>query len=463
MGDRSFPVLHPRPARGWVNDPNGLVHAGGRWHVFFQHNPDSARHDRICWGHISSADLVTWQEHPVALRPREGGPDAYGCWSGVVTLDGGVPTAVYSGVLGDDGRSQAVLARGSADLLEWSQDGTVAAGMPDDPGIVAVRDPFVFRFGGRRWAIQGAGLASGGPAVLLYGAEDLGDWEYHGVWLAGGAPGTEGLADADIWECPQLVEADGAWVLLVSLWRGRELTGVGHLVGDLRADPATGLPVFGPRASGLSDRGNAFYAPQAVQGPGRALLWGWAREEAPAGVRGRTQEESDAVGWSGLLTFPRELAVHGDAVELRPAPELERLRSRELPVPTPAEGAATVLALPDQAEAEVTGSDVTGTGTRGAGTRGAGTRFGPGTAQSGGVRLVLADVHTGSVQTLWEGDAPAGGTLRVLIDASIAEIHPSGGVATTLRAYPAPGEEYRLEVAAGLGVRAWELALPAPG
>ena len=96
--DPAFPQFHPRPARGWINDPNGLSYADGRFHVFFQYNPDSARHQRICWGHLSSPDLVHWDEEPVALRPQPGGPDALGCWSGVVTDDGGVPTAAYSGV-----------------------------------------------------------------------------------------------------------------------------------------------------------------------------------------------------------------------------------------------------------------------------------------------------------------------------------------------------------------------------
>ena len=93
--DPAFPRFHPRPAQGWINDPNGISHINGRYHVFFQYNPDSARHHRIAWGHVSSADLVRWEEHPVALRPQHGGPDEYGCWTGVVTDDGGVPTAAY--------------------------------------------------------------------------------------------------------------------------------------------------------------------------------------------------------------------------------------------------------------------------------------------------------------------------------------------------------------------------------
>ncbi|BCT77315.1 glycosyl hydrolase family 32 [Sinomonas cyclohexanicum] len=429
--DRSFPRLHPRPAQGWVNDPNGIVFADGRWHVFFQHNAESARHHRIHWGHVSSADLVRWDAHPLALAPQYGGPDAYGCWTGVATLDAGVPTAVYSGVVDGSGRSQVVLARGSADLVEWTQDGVVAAGMPDDPRVIAVRDPFLFEFAGHRWAIQGAGLDSGDAAILLYGADDLTAWEYHGVWLTSEDPVAAGLPQANIWECPQLVRSGGSWAAVFSLWLDDQLTGVGHLVGSLALDALTGLPVFAPRSCGLSDLGGSFYAPQAVQADDRVLVWGWAKEVTPAGVLGRTQDECDAVGWSGALTFPRELRVAGDAVELRPAPELAALRASVL-VAADAPGAhdgAPRLALPDQAEAVLTGS--------------------------GSVRLLLGD------QLVWEGQVCADGEVRVLLDASIIEVYRAGGVATTLRAYPSGSEEYRLELGPEVRVQAWALAIPA--
>ena len=34
--DPAFPRFHPRPAKGWINDPNGLSYVDGRYHVFFQ-------------------------------------------------------------------------------------------------------------------------------------------------------------------------------------------------------------------------------------------------------------------------------------------------------------------------------------------------------------------------------------------------------------------------------------------
>ena len=48
MTDPHLPTLHRVHPRGWINDPNGIHRtADGRWHVFFQYNPASARHELI--------------------------------------------------------------------------------------------------------------------------------------------------------------------------------------------------------------------------------------------------------------------------------------------------------------------------------------------------------------------------------------------------------------------------------
>jgi beta-fructofuranosidase len=79
VSDPAFPALHIRPARGWLNDPNGLCRIDGTYHVFFQYNPHAPVHGNVHWGHVSSPDLLHWQEHPPALLPRAGQIDAAGC------------------------------------------------------------------------------------------------------------------------------------------------------------------------------------------------------------------------------------------------------------------------------------------------------------------------------------------------------------------------------------------------
>lgn len=418
--DRSFPSLHGRPATGWLNDPNGIHFADGRWHVFFQYNPESARHNHITWGHVSSPDMLRWEEHPIALRPDPDGLDPAGCWSGVATVEDGVPTLVYSGVTLDYDRSRVVIARRGADADEWLRQEEVAAPFPSTEGVTAVRDPFLFELDGRRWGIQGAGLADGRGAILLYDTTDLGAWRELGVLLYGDDPVADQLPPSNIWECPQLVRVGDDWVLMVSLWRQDDLTGVGYLVGDLAIDADTGHPSFTPRSHGLIEDNPSFYAPQAVQVDGRVLLWGWARETSGIdGVRGRTLEDSDAVGWTGSLTFPREVVVDGDAARLIPARELVGLRG------DPVVGDE----LPDRAWVELSGA--------------------------GEASLVLTD--GGARQVIWQGTIGVGSSATLLIDASMIEVFPEGARSDTLRAYPEGAEKYRIEAGEGVGVSAWDL------
>lgn len=305
-------TYHLRPARGWLNDPNGMVHHGGRWHVFFQHNPDAPVHHRIAWGHCSSADLVHWREHPVAFRPTPGGPDAFGCWSGVLVPGPERPTVVYSGVVDESLTSTVCLRRGSEDLEVWGEPQVVAT-TPDRDDVRVMRDPFVLQHAGRRWALVGAGLTDGTPAVLLFDAEDLLAWDYVGIFAA--ARDDEVLAQAgpaDVWECPQLARLPGGEVALVlSLHDEGRLTGAVAVTGEL-VDEA-GHPRLLPRQVQPLDAGTSFYAPQVADDPDEGVwLMGWVREDGdPTG-------ETDQ---AGCLTLPRRLVPHrsgGCRLELDP-------------------------------------------------------------------------------------------------------------------------------------------------
>ena len=63
------PQFHFTSKRGWLNDPNGMVYDGERFHLFFQHNPLGTKWGNMTWGHAVSDDLVRWTQQPHALRP----------------------------------------------------------------------------------------------------------------------------------------------------------------------------------------------------------------------------------------------------------------------------------------------------------------------------------------------------------------------------------------------------------
>ena len=322
VADPSFPTLHIRPRQGWLNDPNGLCRIDGRYHVFFQYNPDAPIHSGVHWGHVSSTDLLHWQEHPVALAPRRGLIDGVGCWSGCIVDDGGVPTAVYTANPDHARNAVVAVARSDRSLIHWEQDESPVTGISAVLGLDEVRDPFVFVHEGRRYAVQGSGQPSGRPRLLLYGCDDLTCWSELGTLLSTDDPIAAEVAAANIWECPNLVQVDGHWVLLVSLWHGpngvRQLAGVRYLVGDLVAQ-GQGW-VFKATSGGVVDEGPTFYAPQVLAEPDRTLLWGWAWE------LGRSDQQIAEAGWAGALTFPRELYVRDGVLGTRPASELAALR-----------------------------------------------------------------------------------------------------------------------------------------
>jgi beta-fructofuranosidase len=444
--DPAFPRLHGRPARGWVNDPNGCCRADGRYHVFFQYNPDAPVHHGIKWGHVSSADLVHWREDGIALVNRPGELDSYGCWSGCVVDDDGVPTAVYSAVADDSHRAEVVLARGDPRLRSWRQGRTSVARPPDDAAVSHVRDPFVFRAGGRRYAIQGAGHTGGEPRILVYGCDDLTSWTELGTLLSGADPVAAAVASANIWECPNLVRFGDRWVLIVSLWGhnggGFPLGGVRYLVGDLSLG-AHG-PRFAPSAGGELDRGPCFYAPQVAQVDGRILLWAWSWE------RGRSPADIAAAGWAGALTFCRELSLDGETLLSRPAAELAGLRRErlELVAGDPFDAAAFEAELPaDAGRVSLRLADAAGERPV---TIGAGERL----AAIGAGEALVAD-RAGEALVADVDPAPSGA--RVLVDGSMVEIFGGGPTAYTTRAYPTATSRWVLRWAGEAPVRAWRL------
>ncbi|GAC1461444.1 MAG: hypothetical protein PVSMB2_23680 [Ktedonobacteraceae bacterium] len=97
--DPHRPHSHFLPPANWMNDPNGLIHWKGRYHLFYQHNPHGAFHEKIHWGHALSSDLVHWTDLPIALTPTPGRADADGCWSGCAIDNHGTPTLLYTGIL----------------------------------------------------------------------------------------------------------------------------------------------------------------------------------------------------------------------------------------------------------------------------------------------------------------------------------------------------------------------------
>lgn len=324
-GDPHRPTYHLQPRSAWLNDPNGLIHRDGAYHVFYQYAPDAPWEEKQ-WGHAASPDLVRWTDLPVALVPTPGGADADGCWSGSAVDDGGVPTLLYSGLRANEPWQLPCLARSRDGMRTWEKHpgNPVVAAPPPGLDLTGFRDPRVWREDGAWSMLLGAGVRGAGGAALLYRSPDLVTWEYLHPLLEGDAAAEDPVWTGAMWECPDFFPLGDRHVLLVSALDGSRANPTGfrpflhhaaYFSGEYRERRLL------PRAGGVVDHGGHFYAPQTLLDPrGRRLMWGWIWE-------GRSDEAALTAGWAGALSLPRVLSLTPDGALLqRPAPELEALR-----------------------------------------------------------------------------------------------------------------------------------------
>ncbi len=330
--DPRRPQFHLLPAKNWMNDPNGPIYFGGRYHMFFQYNPLAAVWGDMSWNHAVSADMLHWTLLPVALTPTPDSPDSFGCFSGSAIQVGSRVYQVYTGTrVGPkdlatikDGQdtiqeSQCIAWSDDPKLIHWTKLPVPIVPLPPaGMKIVGFRDPSVWKQGEWYYMTVGSGEAGVGGCVLLYRSKEMRDpagWTYlhkltSGQWT--GAKTANPCDDGEMWECPELFPLGDGHVLIYSTL-GKVFWQSGRL--DLETMR------FTPSKTGELDLG-AFYAPKTqLDRQGRRILWGWIQER-------RTDEEMKAAGWSGMMSLPRVLTLDPDGVlRIRVLPEARALRA----------------------------------------------------------------------------------------------------------------------------------------
>jgi beta-fructofuranosidase len=298
-----------------MNDPNGLIQHNGRVHLFYQHNPAGPVQENIAWGHASSTDLWTWQDHPLALEPDPAGPDRDGCYSGCAVIADGTPRLLYTGVNGQH-ELPCLAEAADQDLIRWTRDpgNPVIASPPPGETVRAFRDHSAWHDGTAWYQVVGGGLQDRGGALFLYRSADLRTWQYVGVFAAAADHGLDGV----IWECPDVFVLGDTTVAVVSVWDGQPpyaMWMTGQVTGHR----------FIPRASGRCDAGHRYYAPQSLPlTGGRRIAFGWLRE-CLGELAGQDKTRV------GAMSLPRELFLDASgSLRSRPARELDRARRETL-------------------------------------------------------------------------------------------------------------------------------------
>ncbi len=314
--DPARPIYHFRPPARWTNEPCGVIHHKGYYHVFYQLNPTGATWgvNNTHWGHTRSKDLIHWEHLPVALYPsRDLGERR--CNSGCVVINGKGQPMIFYTYVPQKGRTsrQQWAAIGDDDLITWKK----LAGNPvidrEEAGVPATvslnwSDPFVFRADGKTFVT----FKDSGGTVCQALTEELTRWKY--VGSLGRVPG----------ECPNFVKLGEKWLLITSA--GRSTQQLCYQVGMFDSQQGQ----FKANKSGILDHGygpkwpsafsRGFYATNTLIDPqGRCILFGWV-----GGFKGDR-------GWNGCHGLPRILTLGADGRPRQtPVPERKALRGKRV-------------------------------------------------------------------------------------------------------------------------------------
>ena len=306
------PRYHFMPPEAWMNDINGAIYWKGRYHIFYQYNPEGGYWKWMQWGHASSTDMVHWVHHPIALKPDLDGPDREGCFSGgaFITQEG-IPAFIYHGV--PDG---TCLAFSEDDLLiHWKKHPAnpvirVPGKSDDGYNHYRVFDPCAWREGQVYYALVGntvPGIER--DATSLFKSTNLVDWEYVGPFYYPRPEWTESNEDCAV---PDFFPLGNRHMLLFN----SHLMGTQYYLGKLKGNR------FDPEShSRLSWPGGQLGGSRTLlDARGRRIYFDWLRE-----LRG--QECERQAGWSGIMTLPIIISIGLDGnPTFTPIPELEILR-----------------------------------------------------------------------------------------------------------------------------------------
>lgn len=334
---------HVQPITGLSSDPNGFALHKGTWHLCYQWCPWGAVHGLKYWYHVTSPDLVRWQNAGIGLAPDRD-YDNRGAHSGSGISVGDDLVFYYTGNHRDEDWTRTpytCAALLGPDNRPHKLDAPLFG--PRDDHSEHQRDPKVVWNAEKRkfYIFIGAQTLDKRGCVLVYESEKpLEGWRFAGELKV---PGYE--AFGGMWECPYIVNISGRDVLIFSPQytklpgRGESTNHNVYLIGTMDYDALTFTP-DGPYRH--LDYGFDFYAAQgaaSIGDPDKAILIAWIG--LPDNHYPTADEDAD---WEGSLSLPRELRVKDGKLLQTPLKALETLRGEAF-TPTDALPAACELEI----------------------------------------------------------------------------------------------------------------------
>lgn len=346
-GDQHRPQYHAIPPQNWMNEAHAPIYYNGKYHLFYQHNPQGPYWHQIHWGHWVSDDMVHWENVRPALAPEAGELDPDGAWSGSAAYDrNGSPVLFYTA--GNDAKSP-------------NQRTGIA--MPEDPNDPYLenwvkhpepvteqngigihnefRDPFVWYDDevDKWYQLVTSGMPdySSGTA-LVYVSDDMYNWEYKGPLYVSDRSQYPELGT--VWELPVLLplgtdsQGNEKHIFIINphekpnhvppsddVQRDVE---VFYWIGTWDRDSYRFIP--DQEAPSKMDLGDGYLTAESglVTPDGRTVVFSMVQNV-------RTPQAEYLAGWAHNLALPVSLSLdENDKLRIEPIQELQSLRSKKL-------------------------------------------------------------------------------------------------------------------------------------
>ena len=300
---------HMSPPVGWMNDPNGLVYFGGKFHLYYQYYPYDTTNGVMYWGHFVSEDLITYEDAGVALAPERNGENIFS--GGAVEKDGKL-YVLYTRHFEHYGtKTEEIYCAVSTDGNSFTHVGRVFDNqtLPENLSRTDFRDPCPVKVGDKYYVFVGGKdtCTDRGVIIVLGGSPDKLEYRFTiGPFYELG----------DMGECPSYSRVDGKDVLVASgcnvKQRGNDFKNVNSsvfIVGDLDFESGSMKVDFIREI----DKGDTFYAPQFINGIQSPVMIGWLEMW---GKRYATHEWGH--GWVGAFSVPRMLEFRNGEIYQSP-------------------------------------------------------------------------------------------------------------------------------------------------
>ncbi|MGO4548512.1 GH32 C-terminal domain-containing protein [Paenibacillus sp. 2TAB23] len=346
-GDQHRPQYHAIPPQNWMNEAHAPFYYNGKYHLFYQHNPQGPFWHQIHWGHWVSDDMVHWENVKPALAPEAGTLDPDGAWSGGATYDAdGNPVLFYTA--GNDSLSpnQRTAIATPADLTDPYLEDWVKHPEPvteqNGNGIKnEFRDPFVwYDEEVDKWyqlVTSGMDDFSSGTA-LIYVSDDMYNWEYKGPLYTSNRSVYPELGT--VWELPVLLplgtdsQGDKKHIFIINPHEKPEHVlptndvqrdvEVFYWIGNWDRDSFRFIP--DQEEPSKLDVGDGYLTAESglVTPDGRSVIFSMVQNV-------RTPQAEYSSGWAHNLALPIALSLDSnDKLKIEPIEELHELRGTKL-------------------------------------------------------------------------------------------------------------------------------------